>query len=529
MLAGTEAFRSIPNHGSHLTWWTNDGLRQLNLLLGTIFIAQFLNGYDASLVSGFQSMKPWLKNLGNPDSDHIGLLNAATYLAGLCTAPFAAFIADRWGRKWCIRYSSVTNLIGTAIGAAAGSGGTNGYAMFIMSRIIIGSGLAFALMCSPIMLQELPHPKHRTWMAGFFDVAFIIGNFVAAWVNFGCSHLTNNWAWRIPYLIHIGPALIMIILISFVPESPRWLIKNGREEEAKAFLAKYHANGKADDELVAFEYAEIQEALRMERETKQDTWKVILSSRSSRHRLGCVILIAICQNLSGTAIISYYYTSILKLVGITDTVTQTGINAGLTSFTFLMALFGLWLTQRVKRRPQLLGTWFAVLLANIGLTVCTAEYTKTKNKGAGIGAVVFVWLYNGAFFVSCGPIFFSYPAEVLHYSMRGKGMMVWAITAKCLSVFSAYTNPVAMRNIGYKWYTFYTAILVVTGVCIYFFIVETKGHTLEEIGQLFDGKPLETSLHPELATMEYKGKGDAMVDVRGVPDEENSLDRKSES
>ncbi|KAK0488959.1 major facilitator superfamily domain-containing protein [Armillaria novae-zelandiae] len=488
MLAGAEAFRSIPNHGSHLTWWTNDGLRQLNLLLGTIFLAQFLNGYDASLVSGFQSMKPWLKNLGNPDSDHIGLLNAATYLAGLCTAPFAAFIADRWGRKWCIRYSSVTNLIGTAIGAAAGSGGTNGYAMFIMSRIIIGSGLAFALMCSPIMLQELPHPKHRTWMAGFFDVAFIIGNFVAAWVNFGCSHLTNNWAWRIPYLIHIGPALIMIVLISYVPESPRWLIKN-------------------DDELVAFEYAEIQEALRMERETKQDTWK----------------------NLSGTAIISYYYTSILKLVGITDTVTQTGINAGLTSFTFLMALFGLWLTQRVKRRPQLLGTWFAVLCANIGLTVCTAEYTKTKNKGAGIGAVVFVWLYNGAFFVSCGPIFFSYPAEVLHYSMRGKGMMVWAMTAKCLSVFSAYTNPVAMRNIGYKWYTFYTAIIIVTGICIYFFIVETKGHTLEEIGQLFDGKPLETSLHPELATVEYKGKGDSMVQVRGVPDEENSLDRKSES
>ncbi len=65
------------------------------------------------------------------------------------------------------------------------------------------------------------------------------------------------------------------------------IVKNGREEEAKAFLVKYHANGKADDELVAFEYAEIQEALRMERETKQDTWKVILSSRSSRHRLGC--------------------------------------------------------------------------------------------------------------------------------------------------------------------------------------------------------------------------------------------------
>lgn len=138
--------------------------------------------------------------------------------------------------------------------------------------------------------------------------------------------------------------------------------------------------------------------------------------------------------MAGTAIIAYYYTTsescsdpteiacsrflpVLKLVGITNTVVQTGINAGLTSvreqlrrdalstdddfydqFTVVTAMFGLWLTQHINRRTQLLGTWVAVLCANIGLTVCTAMYVKTGNTGAGIGAVVFVWLYNGAFF-----------------------------------------------------------------------------------------------------------------------------------
>lgn len=110
-----------------------------------------------------------------------------------------------------------------------------------------------------------------------------------------------------------------------------------------------------------------------------------------------------------------------------------------------MALFGLYLTQHIRRRPQLFISWTGVLLANIGLTVCTSLYQKTGHTGPGIGAVVFVWLYNGMFFIACGPIFFSYPAEVLHYSMRAKGMMVWAITAKCLSVFSSYTNPVASK------------------------------------------------------------------------------------
>ncbi|KAJ3718395.1 general substrate transporter [Lentinula raphanica] len=500
MSAGNEAFRSIPNKDSHLPWYKNAGLLQLNLFLLCIFTGQFLNGYDGALISSFQAMNSWLTTLGLKGSSdkatNIGLLNAAVYLAGLCISPFAAWVSDRFGRKWCIRYSSIANLIGTAIGAAAGAGSTNGYAMFMMSRIIIGSGLAFCVMISPIMLQELPHPKHRVLMAGLFDVAYIAGSFVSAWVTFGCSYISNDWAWRIPYLIHLPFAAIMIILISLVPESPRWLFKQGREEEGKAFMVKYHANGGENDELVAFEVSEIKEALRIEREAKQDTWKMILSSRSSLHRLACVVLIVTMQNLSGTAIIAYYYTSILKLVGITQTSTQTGINAGLTSFTVVMALLGVWLTKRIRRKTQIYISWTGVLLSNIGLIVSTALYTQTGHKSAGLAAVFFVWIYNGSFFLSCGPIFFSYPAEVLHLSMRSKGMMIWTICGKVMSVFSSYVNPVAMTNIAWKWYFFYTAILVVTGILAHFVLVETKGRTLEEIGELFDGKMLQAHVDP---------------------------------
>ncbi|KAJ3882390.1 general substrate transporter [Lentinula edodes] len=500
MNAGNEAFRSIPNKDSHLPWYKNAGLLQLNLFLLCIFTGQFLNGYDGALISSFQAMNSWLTTLGlkgnSAKATDIGLLNAAVYLAGMCIAPFAAWVSDRFGRKWCIRYSSIANLIGTAIGAAAGTGSSNGYAMFMMSRIIIGSGLAFCVMISPIMLQELPHPKHRVLMAGLFDVAYIAGSFVAAWVTFGCSYISSDWAWRIPYLIHLPFAVIMIIVISLVPESPRWLFKQGREDEGKAFMVKYHANGGENDELVAFEVSEIQEALRSEREAKQDTWRMILTSRSSLHRLACVVLIVTMQNLSGTAIIAYYYTSILKLVGITKTSTQTGINAGLTSFTVLMALSGVWLTKRIRRKTQIYVSWAGVLLSNLGLIISTSLYTQTGHKSAGLAAVFFVWTYNGSFFLSCGPIFFAYPAEVLHLSMRSKGMMIWTICGKMMSVFSSYVNPVAMVDIAWKWYFFYTAIIVVTGILVHFVLVETKGRTLEEIGELFDGKILQAHLDP---------------------------------
>ncbi|KAK9452796.1 general substrate transporter [Dipodascopsis uninucleata] len=491
---GDEIYKNIVQIDSHLKWYQNKGIRRLNLLILAIFIGQALNGYDGSLISSFQSYKSWVATVGHPSSSALGLINASVYISGFVTAPFAAFISDRFGRKWCIRYSALTNLIGTAIGCAAGAGKSHGYSMFIISRVIIGSGIAFAVMISPIMLQELPHPKQRTALAGFFDCAYNIGSFIAAWVCFGCSHIASNWSWRIPYLIHIGPALFMLIFIQFLPESPRWLMMHGKEEKCREFLVKYHANGHEDDPMVEFELNEIKEALLFEKNVKQDSWKNIFFKKGNRHRMGLVFLIGACQNLSGTGIIQYYYTKILNLVGITDSQTQTGINAGLTSWTWLCALLGLYLSQRIKRRQQLAISWIGTLLANIGLTIATARYEATGASAPGIAAVVMVWLYNGAFFIACGPLFFSYQVEVLTYTMRARGMMVWGLWVKSLSIFSAYTNPLAMERIGYKWYIFYTAIISLTGVLMYFFIVETKGYTLEEIAILFDGEPVQEAL-----------------------------------
>jgi SP family sugar:H+ symporter-like MFS transporter len=85
-----------------------------------------------------------------------------------------------------------------------------------------------------------------------------------------------------------------------------------------------------------------------------------------------------------------------------------------------------------------------------------------------------------------GPLFFSYPAEILTYSIRAKGMMIWTISTKCLSIFNAYANSVALAQIGWKYYLVYTGTLLVTGTLMYFLIVETKGYTLEEIAVLFD-------------------------------------------
>lgn len=112
------------------------------------------------------------------------------------------------------------------------------YAFFIVSRIIFGSGLAFCVVISPILLQELPHPSQRVTIAGLFNTNYAVGNFIAAWLCFGCSYIKNDWSWRTVYIIQIIPALYLLLAIHFVPESPRWLMSKGREAEALDFLVK---------------------------------------------------------------------------------------------------------------------------------------------------------------------------------------------------------------------------------------------------------------------------------------------------
>ncbi|ORY52174.1 general substrate transporter [Leucosporidium creatinivorum] len=496
-------------------WYKDKGVVRLNTFISVVFTGQLLNGFDDSLLGGYQALNSWREALNYPSNSSIGLLSAAAYIAGFFTAPVAAYVADRWGRRWCVRYSALTMLLGSMLGALSGVDGADGYGLFIASRVVIGSGLAFCLMISPIMLQELPHPSQRVFLAALFNCNYAIGGFTASWLTFGTSYINNNWSWRIPYIVQIVPALYLVIAIQFVPETPRWLMSKGREEEAMEFLVKYHGNGDPQDELVLFEFEEMKSALHEERTRHQDSWSQLFATKGNRHRIAIVLLIVSCQNLSGTAIIGGYYTQILSLVGITNTQQQTGINAGLTGWVFISAIIGASIVNRVKRRTLLMGTWAALILVNIAFTVTAARYTITGSKAAAIGNVVLLWLYDGTFFIVCGPLFFSYQTEVLTFSTRAKGMMIWGISNKVISIFNAYVNSIALERIGFRYYIVYTCILSAQLVGMYFLAVETTGLTLEEIAILFDGEE-STAPHVDIADIEHKisekkGQADGVV------------------
>lgn len=118
--------------------------------------------------------------------------------------------------------------------------------------------------------------------------------------------MTNNWAWRIPTIVQLAPSVIQICAIYFVPESPRYLLNKGKDEQALHILAKVHANGNMDDEMVQCEFVEIRDTLKLEREVESNGWSELIRTKGNRHRLLIMITAGIFSQWSGNGLVSYY-------------------------------------------------------------------------------------------------------------------------------------------------------------------------------------------------------------------------------
>ncbi|KAL1405941.1 hypothetical protein Q8F55_007623 [Vanrija albida] len=489
-------WHTIPNVRDSLPWHKDKGRLQLNFFLSIIFVGMTLNGYDGSLIAGLQSFPAWRSDLGIDESGNagalVGLLNAAGPISGFVVGPFICWVDETFGRRWGVRFYGYTLLIGTVFSCLAGITslhGLKGYGIFIVGRFIQGFGLASFLMTSLVIVQEIPHPRSRAQVAASWDSYWILGSVLASWVNFGCARITTSWSWRIPYLIQIPMALYVLIAVQFVPETPRFLIGQGKEDEAFKFLVDYHGNGDPNDPLVRFEFDEMKLAIEQEREAKAQEWKVILKKPANRHRLFLAALMTNLVVMSGSSIVYYYYTVVFSQVGITSPTQQTGIYAGLSMFTWVCQIAAVYVGKFVGRKTIILSCWPLMLAAFVGLCACGGVYERTVdgNRSAGVATVALVWIYLGTFNFA-NPVLYSYPAEVQTFSMRSKGLLVWNTVTQLQGVYVTFVDSVALNKIGYKYYAVYMPLIIIQWFLVKYFMVETRGYTLEEVALLFDSR-----------------------------------------
>jgi MFS family permease len=164
---------------------------------------------------------------------------------------------------------------------AAIQGASNGIAMYLVARWLLGFGIPMCIVAGSSLIGELGYPKERPVLTSLFNSSYFVGSILAAGITFGTQEINSNWGWRIPSLLQAAPSMMQVALIFFVPESPRFLISKDRRDEARAILIKYHAEGDADSPLVNAEIAQIEETIRIELEASKQSWGDMIRSGKS--------------------------------------------------------------------------------------------------------------------------------------------------------------------------------------------------------------------------------------------------------
>lgn len=141
------------------------------------------------------------------------------------------------------------------------------------------------------------------------------GSIPAAAITLGTSFMTTNWAWRLPLLCQCFPAIILCSVVWFLPESPRWLIANSRDDEARAILVKYHGNGDPSHPIVELEWEEMHRDIQTDASDKRWwDYSELFKTRSARRRMFMVILMGVFGQFSGNGL-GYFNLSIYELLG----------------------------------------------------------------------------------------------------------------------------------------------------------------------------------------------------------------------
>jgi len=369
------------------------------------------------------------------------------------------------------------------------------FGMFVAARFFIGFGVAIAHGASPLLITELVHPQHRAVYTTIYNCTWYFGSIVAAWLTFGTNNLSGAWAWRAPSIVQAFPSLLQISFIWFVPESPRWLISKGRHEKALSILAKAHARGNDQDEVVQLEYNEIQQTIKLEQEFEGNAWSELWRTPGNRHRLVILVSLGFFSQWSGNGLVSYYIFIVLGDIGITDSNTQLLINGILQIVNFIVALGMCFMVDRLGRRILFLISTAGMLCSFIIWTACSAQFTIAKDgksasgpASAGHTVVAFIFIYYIFYNTAWSGLLVGYGVEILPFNIRAKGMTILFLAVDLALFFNQYVNPIALKAIQWKYYIVYVVWLAFELAVVWKFYIETRNTPLEEIVKHFDGE-----------------------------------------
>ena len=375
--------------------------------------------------------------------------------------------------------------------------------LMVFFRILGGIAIGVASMNAPMFIAEIAPAKKRGNLVTFYQLAIVIGFFVVFLITYFIGNKMSeseniSMGWRYMFWSELIPAFLFLILLFFIPKSPRWLMMKGKEVEAENILIRIHGKEIASKEIV-----EIRNSI-----TKESNKEKV--SVFSKPLLAIIIIgtvLSALQQFTGINAVLYYGADIFEQAlgfGKDDILKQQILLATVNLVFTFIAMFAV---DKLGRKPLLIIGGFGMLIGFLmmGFTLYFSDYSQLNSAGLptistseGIISLVGVLIFIGSFAMSMGPVVWVILSEIFPNKIRSIAMSI-AVAAQWLAnYFVSQTFPIIVESDANKlqvdggvWnnalpYFIFSVFIIIIIVFVWKFIPETKGKTLEEMETLFE-------------------------------------------
>jgi len=393
-----------------------------------------------------------------------GWLVSSAIAGSVVGAAANGVLADIYGRKKIIIATAIIFVIGSLFCGIAQS-----ITQLIISRIMIGIAVGMVSFAVPLYLSEISPQKIRGMLVSLFQLAITAGILLSYLINRIFANTDYNWRWMLG--AGIIPAIILLIGICFLSDTPRWLISKNREKEAREVFLKIEPDG--DAELHISEIKETLDSQKNKSKTHFHKWMFM--------PIFVGVGIMFVQICTGINTIIYYTPTIFQIAGFDSAIGALYATIGIGVVNFLMTIVAIAYTDRLGRKPLLyIGLW-GMLISLITLGGSFAWSTELGNAGKWL-AVASVVIYIASFAMSLGPVAWIMISEIMPLQIRGFAMSAATVSNFGFN-FIVVLSFLPLLNLIGNAATFwmFAGITVLSMLFVYFFVPETKGISLEKI------------------------------------------------
>lgn len=447
-----------------------------------------LFGFDTGVISG---AIPFMQADLNITDSQIEDITTFALIGAMIGALVSGALSDRFGRRTVILVAAVIFLLG-ALWCGMAPDVTN----LMLARIFLGVGIGIASFSTPLYIAEISPARIRGTLVSMFQLLITVGLLGAFLSDSAIADNTDNSCWRTMFYVGVVPAIILLVGMLILPESPRWLLSKQREDEARKIMRKYE-----DPAVIETEVSNMKNDLQQESnqmglvETFQQKWMF--------YPLMLAALIMFFQQAVGINTVIYYGPSIFQKAGFADSEAAVMAQVSVGVVNVLFTIVSLFLIDKLGRRKLFFLGMTGIVTTLLLIALCFANLDTMGDAGR-YGIVGSMLGYIAFFAVSMGPLGWLIITEVFPVKVRGVGSSIgsvanWAFNSyivwtffKMIKGFTKFFNDNDALGTAGVFCVF--AIVAMVGIVWgYFFLPETRGKKLEDIEAHWKngGKPID--------------------------------------